>query len=136
MFSLNVKIVSPEKTLDFENCIIANLNTDEGKIGVMAGHESMFCPMKDGLLEINDQHDSSKNFFISNGIVKIINNDGKTNISIMTEEFSSLEELNSKEIKLAINELTSKIDSEIDLHYKLISERKLEIAHNKLKIIT
>ena len=135
MLTLKLKLSSPEKSLAFENCQLVNFQASSGAMGVMAGHESFLTNNVAGKIEIFDNENKCHKFFVAAGTAWVVNDNGHSNLTIISDLFESIRDFDEENLKLLIKDLDSAINSEPDDNKLIILKKHLQNANIKLNIL-
>ena len=105
---LLISIVSAEREVFQGEVTSILLPGMMGDFMVLLNHGDCISSLRPGFLEVETEKNEKKRFFISGGIIEVLNNE----ISILVDSSSSEEEIDSTLISEYIKELEDKLDSE------------------------
>ena len=86
----NLKIITPEKTIFADEINMAMIPSYEGDMSILKDHISIITFLRPGIIKTNNSKESSKSFFVTDGIVEFSEN----NLVIL-----STSAINAKELK-------------------------------------
>ena len=122
-----LEIVTPVKTLDFEEVQYLRAPSMEGLFGVMSGHVSSIINLDIGELKVLSKNQESY-FSISGGFAEIL----KSKVSLLVESIESNDEIDKDRSNKALERAKSRLkDSSMD---KTRTNLALKKAINRLRI--
>ena len=122
-----LEIVTPVKTLDFEEVQYLRAPSMEGLFGVMSGHISSIINLDVGEVKILSK-DKESFFSISGGFAEV----HKDNVSLLVESIESKDEINKERSSQALKRAKKRLkDNSMD---QLRARSALVRAKNRLKI--
>ena len=105
---LLISIVSAEREVFQGEATSILLPGMMGDFMVLLNHGDCISSLRPGFLEVETGKNEKNRFFISGGIIEVLNNE----VSILVDSSSSEEEVDSTMISEYIKELEDKLDSE------------------------
>ena len=115
-----LEIVTPIKTLDFEEVQYLRAPSMEGLFGVMSGHVPSIINLDIG--EVKVLSDNKENYFaISGGFAQV----SKTSVSLLVESIESKDEINQERSNKALERAKSRLKD------KLMDQKRANLAFKK-----
>ena len=115
-----LEIVTPIKTLDFEEVQYLRAPSMEGLFGVMSGHVPSIINLDIG--EVKVLSDNKENYFaISGGFAQV----SKTSVSLLVESIESKDEINQERSSKALERAKSRLKD------KLMDQKRANLAFKK-----
>lgn len=130
MKTIQVDIVTPERTIFEGNADIVIATGFEGELGIMAGHAPLVTPLKISAVRLKDGNNEQK-IAISGGFLEV----RPEKVTILAETAELQEEIDVDRAKKAQERAEKQLQQlkKEELEYRL-HERALERALNRLKI--
>ncbi len=93
----NVHLLSADKTFYEGKCVSLILPSLDGQLGIMAHHSSMVAAVVPGLLQCRLSDGSTLEAVVSNGLVRVANND----VLLLADTLERPEEIDENRARLA-----------------------------------
>jgi F-type H+-transporting ATPase subunit epsilon len=122
---ITFELVSPEKLLLSKAVDMVTVPGTEGYMGVMAGHASLVCTLRAGMIDMNDNGQDTR-FFIRGGFAEI----NATKITVLAEEAIPMSEMDLAQLDQRIvdaqeDEIAAKTDADRARAAQLVDDLKL-----------
>lgn len=103
---IKVILADPEKEIFNAEVKSVNIKTNDGEIGVFAGHEPLMSTISYGEVVIEKENENKiitrEVFSAYNGVVNIENEKGKTKVIILVESVENIKDIDEKSLEEAI----------------------------------